>query len=136
MDNLLKRFSIIHRRSGINLDKKLKNHGITSGQFYHIMYICDFPGISQETIAHEFLVDKASVARTVKLLEREGYITHTISPEDRRQHQLWPSEKALALYNTILSAILEWEQELTKNLTDIEIVVLKSLLDKMVKHIT
>lgn len=60
----------------------------------YIMCICDNEGLSQEKLSAELQIDKGSVARTIKHLEKDGYITRIVSKDDKRQHQIFPTIKA------------------------------------------
>jgi DNA-binding MarR family transcriptional regulator len=79
-NTLIRRFSFIPRQSGINLDRQLKKLNLSFGQFLYIMCICENAGLSQENLSSRLKIDKGSVARTVKQLEADGYITRSVSP--------------------------------------------------------
>ncbi len=131
MDHLGKVFSIIHRTSAAHMEKALKALGVPYGQFMFILCICDHEGFSQEQLAAELKMDKGFVARTVKNLEQQGFVRRMESPDDRRQKILFPTEKSKRLYPKITGVIQQQEQYLTKNLSDIEKDLLRSLLDKV-----
>lgn len=128
---LVRRFSILHRQSGIYLDRKLRALDIKVGQFLYLVCICEQPGLSQEQLASLLRIDKGSVARTVKQLVQDGYLRREVCPRDRRQYQLYPTEKAWEAHAHIGEITRQWEQRLVQQLTDIEVEVLKGLLDKV-----
>ncbi|MGI6169289.1 MAG: MarR family winged helix-turn-helix transcriptional regulator [Christensenellales bacterium] len=137
MNNMLiQRFSFIHRRSGIHLDRQLKNLNISFGQFLYILCICENEGLSQENISCRLKIDKGSVARTLKQLEANGYILRIVSPDDRRTLQIFPTDKAKRQYAQIAHISSNWENVLTHGLTDIEVAVLVNLLDKVIENMT
>lgn len=135
MHEFMSRFSIIHRQSSVYLDRQLKEHNITGSQYTHILVICENPGISQEEISDKLKIDKGPVARTIKQFESEGYITRLISAGDKRQYQIYPTDKAKAVYESIHGIAGASESRLTKNFTEIEREVLKNLLDKVVGNL-
>lgn len=135
MSSLVNSFSIIHRQSAIMLDKQLKSMDISVGQFMAILCICETEGLSQEQVATRLRIDKGAVARTVRQLMEAGYVTRCVSREDRRQYQLFPTEKARAVHAGIVQITDSWEKSLTGGLTDIEADLLRNLLDKVVAQL-
>jgi MarR family transcriptional regulator for hemolysin len=134
-NTLIRRFSFIHRQSGINLDRQLKKLNLSFGQFLYIMCICENAGLSQENLSSRLKIDKGSVARTVKQLEADGYITRSVSPDDRRVQQIFPTGQAMRQYEQIARISRDWEKVLTSGLTEIETNILISLLDKVIANI-
>lgn len=135
MHDFMSRFAVIHRQSSVYLDRKLKRDHVTGSQYTHILVICENPGISQEEISERLKIDKGPVARTVKQFELDGYVTRTVSPEDKRQYQLYPTEKALALYRKLHGTAMESEERLTRGFTEEERAQLKRLLDKVIRNL-
>lgn len=135
MNYLISSFSILHRQSDIFLTKKLSNLGLSSNQFIYIMCLCEHPGISQEQLSAYLRVDKGSVAKSVHQLSDQGYIRRTVSETDKRQYELFPTEKATGVYPQLYEIVMEYEKYITRNLTPIETDILRSLLDKLTENI-
>ena len=129
--NYTRLFSMIYRKSQVFYARELKAHGISSGQFMYILCICENPGLTQEALGRELQFDKGSVANTVAQLLREGFITRRVSPEDRRAYNLFPTDKAAAVYPAILAVQEKWHRSLTRELTDVEQDILDRLLEKI-----
>jgi len=132
---MLKDFSTIHRQSSIYLDRQLKQFGISSGQFMYIIIACENDGLSQEDIASDLKIDKSSVARTIKQLESDGYVSRVVSSEDKRQYCVYATEKAKQIYSKLVDTLEVCEDYLTEELTDIEVDLLNRLLEKMINRI-
>lgn len=135
MDPIAKRFSVIHRKQVINIEKALRELGIPYGQFMFILCICENEGLSQEGLSSELQMDKGFVARTVKNLEEEGFVRRVPCPEDRRQNQLYPTEKSKQAYPQIIRLLEEREDQLVRGLSESEQYLLKTLLDKVMKNL-
>lgn len=135
MNYLISSFSILHRQSDIFLTKKLSDLGLSSNQFIYIMCLCEHPGISQEQLSAYLRVDKGSVAKSVHQMSELGYIRRTVSETDKRQYELFPTEKATDVYPKIHEIIMEYEKYITRNLTPIESDILRSLLEKLTENI-
>ena len=135
MRELAKKLSILSRRSGIHLDRKLKDLGLTRGQLVYLMCICDHEGMSQEQLSEELWINKGAVARAVRKFEEDGYITRIVSKKDRRQYGLYPTEKTKRAYHTIRTVEAEWEGYMTRNLSAGEKKTLDALLEKLLDDV-
>lgn len=133
MRELAKKLSILSRRSGLHLDRQLKDTGLTRVQFIYLMCICDHEGMSQEQLSEELRINKGAVARAVRRFEKEGYITRVVSPKDRRQYGLYPTEKTRRAHHAVRMAEAEWEAYMTRNLSSAEKETLDSLLEKLLR---
>ena len=133
MRELAKKLSILSRRSGIDLDRKLKDLGLTRGQLVYLMCICDHEGMSQEQLSEELWINKGAVARAVRRFEKDGYITRVLSKKDRRQYGLYPTEKTKQAYQTSRAVEADWEARMTRNLSAGEKKMLDMLLEKLLE---
>lgn len=132
MNYLLSSFSILHRQSDVFLSRRLTNLGINATQFAYLMCLSENPGSSQEQLSSLMRIDKGSVSKSIHQLVDLGYITHTISETDKRQYKLYLSEKTTALLPQFQKIVMEYENYMTKDLTEIEAEILRSLLGKLV----
>lgn len=124
--------SVIHRQNQKYLLKAFKNYNIgNGGQYAFLKSIIQSPGINQDELTSKLKFDKATTARSVRQLEKAGYIRKETSETDRRANELFPTEKAIDVYPHIQFVLAELNKELTKNLTDDERTQLISLLKKI-----
>lgn len=130
--NFLQCFSILYRQTFQDLNIKLKPYRITASQYMYILCICENEGLSQEQICDRLKIDRAPVARAVRMLESGGYITRTVSADDKRQNQLYSTEKGRQIYSDINIIVKEYEAGLLNGLTGIEKDVMKNLLEKVI----
>lgn len=112
-------------------NERLAPMGLKSCHAIYLSQICDRPGISQDALVQRVHFDKSNVARQSAVLEEEGFITRCSCSEDKRVMRLYPTEKALALLPTIHAVLEDWEALLTQDLSEEEIRLLSSLLDRM-----
>ena len=63
------------------------------------------PGISQEMLTRDIGFDKGTTARCVAQLEELNLIARTRHPSDLRVNLVWPTEKALALKDELMSVV-------------------------------
>lgn len=106
-------------------------YGLKSCHTGYLSRICSTPGISQDQLAKNMLVDKSNVARQAAALEESGFITRTPSAADKRVLQLYPTEKALALLPRIREVVDQWDGILSQGMTAEELETATRLLEKM-----
>ena len=64
--------------------------------------ICNHPGITQEQLSKLIYVHKSNVARQMSSLEEKGFIYRTISKEDKRNLQVFPTQKPIDILPLLL----------------------------------
>lgn len=96
--------------------------GLTAQEANALRMISFGKRISQQKLADLLGEDKSQVTRMVNRLEKEGYLTREVNPEDRREKLIAPTEKADAVramdieltnryYEWLLSVLSPEEQE-------------------------
>ena len=95
----------------------------------HALYIKD--GINQLTLGEKIQKDKTTTGNLLIKLEKSGFITREIDPEDRRSSIIYLTSKAFDIQNELKERLLKINATLSSNLTDIELQLLLSLLKKI-----
>ncbi|MEN6413763.1 MAG: MarR family transcriptional regulator [Veillonellales bacterium] len=131
MRDLSKFVSVTYRRTQIFYTERLKKLNITSGQFMYIVCICENVGQTQDELSRRLNIDKSTVSRVLPQLESSGYITKVINSNNRREFNIFPTDKAIAIYPEILEIKDEWHNKITEDLSDIECDVFEKLLEKV-----
>jgi DNA-binding MarR family transcriptional regulator len=76
------------------LDFHLDEYQLGNGQFIIIIEVCTNRGLSQDILSKKMGVDKTTIAKSVKKLVENGYITKKEDENDRRSKKLYPTKKA------------------------------------------
>ncbi|WP_372712775.1 MarR family winged helix-turn-helix transcriptional regulator [Ilyobacter sp.] len=76
------------------LDFHLDEYQLGNGQFTIILDVCKNRGISQDVLSKNIGVDKTTIAKSVKKLVENGYITKEEDEKDRRSKKIYPTKKA------------------------------------------
>ena len=113
--DITKCFAAISRQTQIFYTRELMDANISYGQMMFIICICDKPGLSQDEIAAEMLLDKSTVARAVKQLTENDLVIRAIDNNDKRKHHIYPTEKALLLYDRMFAVREKWHSRLTRH---------------------
>lgn len=127
-----KLISYIHRQNQKRLAKELVPYGIGSGgQHSFLKVVLHNPGITQDQLTQQLKFDKATTARSIKLLEQSGYIQREPDPDDRRSQLLYPTPKAQEFLPVLQSILDSSNQKLVFQLSSEEEDQLISLLQKI-----
>ncbi|EAF8580887.1 MarR family transcriptional regulator [Listeria monocytogenes] len=119
-ESLAKAIAIIHRSESTFKNKKLLETGLNIGQLRYLWTLYKEDGISQESMARRFMVDKASVTRHIKRLEELGMIRREIDAKDRRIQRIFVTETGFQMRDLIEEVTAEWSALLTANFSEKE----------------
>ncbi|EKY8304600.1 MarR family transcriptional regulator [Listeria monocytogenes] len=119
-ESLAKAIAIIHRSESTFKNKKLLETGLNIGQLRYLWTLYKEDGISQESMAKRFMVDKASVTRHIKRLEELGMIRREIDTKDRRIQRIFVTETGFQMRDLIEEVTAEWSALLTANFSEKE----------------
>lgn len=93
-----------------------------------IIYICYYPGSSQEDIAAYYSLDKTGVARDARRLEDMGHIRREIMPESRRQYKLYLTEKGEEMIEVLNKIYNDFQNKLSAGMSSEDWHTLSDLL--------
>ncbi len=108
----------LHRSGQNYFTKKLAKLNIGRGQHSFLLVLFRKDGISQDQLAHALHINKAAVARALFKLEQNGYVERKRDDVDRRNNQVFLTDKAKKIKTGLLSEINAWTDMLAEGLTD------------------
>jgi DNA-binding MarR family transcriptional regulator len=123
--------SCIYRNFHIYLNHQLEQYNIGSGQFQFLMVLYTHDGINQENLSEQLNIDKTTVTRALKKLEKEGYVTRKKDDFDRRSYLIFLTEKAKTLQPEIKTILKKWTVKVLNDISLDEQICLYNLLEKM-----
>lgn len=110
----------------------LKNKDLTVNE-YAVLLRIRFTGKStQSDLVKLFDISGAYMAKLLKKFEDEAYIVRIEDPENRRKKIVELTEKGIEKTDKLIKIIDDWEKEVTSNLTEEELAILKKLLSKTI----
>jgi DNA-binding MarR family transcriptional regulator len=130
-----KLISAIHRKAIQIVKFKLRDYDIDVGQIFLLWYIHNHDGISQEQVAQNFHLDKATVSKNVKRLMRLGYLKKTVNPKDLREYQLSATQKAKTLSPQLEGILKDINKLMVNDVSKEEQDKLIEMLEKVLKNI-
>ncbi len=104
---------------------------MTPGLFGMLQVIAANPGLSQSRLAEAMGVDRSTVVKVVRQLDRRGLIERTASPLDGRSYCLRPSPRGRIAIERMETNILRHEQDIASGLTADEQQTLVRLLTRV-----
>lgn len=128
--------SCIYRHFHKYMQDQLQEYNLGSGQFHFLMMLYNKDGVNQETLAEILNIDKATSARAIKKLEEQGFVTRKRDTNDRRNYNVFLTEKAKKLQPKIKEILSTWTEILLKDISKEEQNQLFNLLEKIAQNAT
>lgn len=100
-----------------------------------ILFLSHHPGADQKRIAAFDDVTTAAVNRTVREMERDGYLRKEIDAADRRYTRLWLTEKGETVADRLLQKLREADALVTREITPETEDALVAVLDRITDRI-
>ena len=118
-----KYISQIYRKGRAFISKGLTQYDMGYGQMLFLLQLYNQDGISQEELTEKLNIDKGTTARSIKKLEKEGFIIRLKDEHDKRAYKIYLTD--------ICNVLQEWESILTENITEEERDTLINILKKI-----
>lgn len=116
-----KSISYISRSLGRYIDLKTKHLNLGNSTIPFLTYLYGRDGVHQDLLAKDLHFDKSSAARAVASLEKHGYLTKTIDPENRRRNIIKITEKALEAKDEVYQILKQTTEKLFKGFSESQI---------------
>ncbi len=131
MAKFMKMLNNISRSQAVYRNGRIHSEDLQSGHYAYILSVCRKQGCSQEDIAKELCVNKSTAARNINYLEEKGYVIRKPFPNDKRQFSLYPTDKTLSVLPEIKNASEEWMALLSESISENELEIFNSVLERM-----
>lgn len=105
---LIRGFGILNRTFQSYISEALSTKDISYSDSFFLVNIGNNEGTNQEVIANTLSIDKAAVARSVKTMEKKGYLLVKRSKVDKRAKELCLSDSGKELYQFMLDINHKW----------------------------
>ena len=120
----------IYRSYLAYMAKELETYGIGSGQFEFLLVLYHKDGVSQETLAKLLKVSKATSARAIQNLEKEGYVYRERDESDLRAYRVYLTDKGKEMRNIIFEKLTAFTDILFSGFTSEEKEIFRLLIHK------
>lgn len=117
--------------------KNCEDDDVTASNGWLIMYLYEHreEDIFQKDIEYEFSIRRSTSSNIISLMEKKGYIERVSVAHDARLKKLVLTDKALQLCDTIHNNTMKFENALRQGITEDELKVFYSVLDRIVDNI-
>lgn len=129
-----KSIAILHRREQKYMIQTMKEYGIGYSSYNFLFYLSANPGSSQKEMCENMAVNEALAVRTMKKLEKEGFIQRKKSEENGRSYAIYLTEKGEETIPRMRRALAKWWPQVLSVLSEEEQQLMVSGLEKMACH--
>lgn len=133
--NVGRLISILHRHAQMFHNQQLKDINISSSEFPFLLYLNSIDGVTQETFAQYYGMDKAAVTRTIQSLEEKGFVYRAKNKEDLRCNYIYLTDKSKDILPELRLRVDRWSAFLKEGLDDKEVEMVISILNRMVEKV-
>lgn len=92
--------------------------------------------MTQQCLANCLGMDKASVVRMIDYLSEKGLVKRVVSPEDRREHRIVVTKKALHYIPTIVEGFTSINQEAFRDFSRQEKQQFREMVTRMLNNLS
>lgn len=111
-----------------------KGYGITFEQWTVLNVLYTEPGLIQSEIALRTYKDKTNVTRILDVLSKDGYIIRKSNAKDRRISCIYLTDAAQKMFADLIPYIKEVNEQLRKGISDEELELFYSILERLCKN--
>jgi len=113
------------------MESRVRRTGVYRSQHQILMYIASNPDASQKDIARMHQVSTATIAVSLKKLEKAGYICRVMDQEDNRCNRLQITEKGQQVVEQSRRIFQQVEEEMYAGFCEADYQCLEGLLDRI-----
>ena len=114
------------------LAAELRPFDIGIGQWAVLVHLWGTDGLTQAQLARRVAIEQPTMVRTIDRMERDGLVTRTPHPSDRRATRIALTERGRRLRDKLVPLAARVNSVATEALTDEEVATLRRLLAKLV----
>lgn len=124
-----------HSKMQKQIFSNIRHLGLTPGQPKVLDYLQEHDGSIQKDIANGCYIEPASLSNILNGMEKKGLIIRKISDDNRRNMNVFMTEKGREISHIIRQEIVKIEQEALDGLSENELMLLYSSLKKIKKNL-
>ncbi len=110
----------------------LAPHGVYPGQWGVLLFLWVQDGQTQRELSRQVAIDEASMVRSIDRMERDGLVQRVRNEHDRRQINIFLTEKGRGLRDQLVPCALAGNAVATQSFTEEEQNQLSALFHRMI----
>ena len=115
--------------------QKIKQFDISPEQWSLVFRTVESKGLTQKELSDSTYKDQANITRSIDRLEKKSLLKRVPNHNDRRIINIFPTEDAINLVDTIIPISSEFNSFLTKDFSEEEKQQLIKLLNKVYENL-
>lgn len=120
MIDILREIGMIERALDSIANVEFKQLDLARRQYLYVVRIYEHPGIISEQLSNLIKVDRTTIARAVKKLEKNGFIERKSDPVNKKIKRLYITDKGKEAYSFIIRENKFSNDEALKGFSDEE----------------
>jgi DNA-binding MarR family transcriptional regulator len=117
------------------LQVRFSTHGVAVGQWPILLHLWDEDGLNQKELSRRVQIEEPTAARTLERMERDGLVRRARNTRDRRQVNVFLTERGAALKDELVPYALEVSRVATAGLSDQDKAKINSLLGYLIARL-
>lgn len=117
------------------MEKMLNKTGVYRSQHQILMYVAENPNVSQKELAGMYGVSGATIAVSLKKLEKGGYISRVADEKDSRLNHITVTEKGRQVVEDSLHLFRRMEQCMFSGFSENDMTILGQYFDRMYENL-
>lgn len=131
MFSIIRRIGTITRTIQMTSNQRFKPLKLNNNLFLYLIRICEKPGMFLGEVADSVQIDRTTSFRTLKKLEKMGYLFLKNDDINHKIKRVYPTQKAWDIYPDLHQYEKEESEKLLSNLNQAEQETLIKLLNKL-----
>lgn len=115
--------------------QRIKQFDISPEQWSLVFRTVESKGLTQKELSDSTYKDQANITRSIDRLEKKSLLKRVPNHNDRRMINIFPTEDAINLVDTIIPISSEFNSFLTKDFSEEEKQQLIKLLNKVYENL-
>jgi DNA-binding MarR family transcriptional regulator len=118
------------------LQVRFQAHGVSVGQWPLLLYLWDEDGLTQKELSRRVHIEEPTTTRTLDRMERDGLVRRERNPRNRRQVNVYLTERGQALRDELVPYALEVNGVATLGMSEQDKAKINSLLGYMIARLS
>jgi len=132
---LIRKYIWTTKRHRNIIERRLAATGVYRSQHQILMFLADNPDVSQRELADNQKVSTATMAVSLKKLEKGGYICREVDEKDNRYNQIRITEKGQKVVEESRKIFQEVENAMLAGFSQEERRMMEAFLDRMYENL-
>jgi DNA-binding MarR family transcriptional regulator len=110
-------------------------HGVVPGQFAQLLALFEQDGLSQRELCDRVRIEQATMANTLKRMERDGLVRCVPDPDDRRRIRVYLTDRARQIQHDLIAAARQVNAAATAGLTESQIATYLHVTSRLISNL-